>query len=150
MRCILFILFITLILSSCNNDDSPVGASTQPILSVSQTIDSLQFTLIIPKAVFGVRDTLEATLIELNLKTVPETLCVNPVNMPWTLKNDSGKVVLWGPQIIEFHCTEEIISPQQSIVVGIIWCPMPLMPVGSYVLNVDLYPPNLSLNLSIK
>jgi hypothetical protein len=146
MRSILLLLFIIMVIGGCRKDNNSVESSTQPILSVSRIIDSSKYTLTIPHSVFGVSDTLEGTLTELNLKGVPETLYVNTANMEWTLKNDGGEIILHGPQFISNMATQEIIAPNQSTVVGLLAETYTHLPKGSYVLNVG---GSLDLSLSL-
>ncbi len=154
MRNILFILSIVLVINGCKKDTNPVESTTQPTLSVSTVIDSLQYMLTIPKAVFGIHDTLKASLTALNLRAAPETLLVNIGNMPWTLKNDNGEVIMYGPRVISKYIITEVITSHQSTLIGAMGQPIadssgnPVQ-VGSYVLSAGSFS-NLSLSLSIQ
>ena len=110
--------------------------------------------LTIPKAVFGIHDTLKASLTALNLRAAPETLLVNIGNMPWTLKNDNGEVIMYGPRVISKYIITEVITSHQSTLIGAMGQPIadssgnPVQ-VGSYVLSAGSFS-NLSLSLSIQ
>ena len=119
--------------------------------SVSKVIGNLQYTLSIPKSVFGIHDTLRASMNALNISTMPETLYVNYGNIDWTLKNGSGRTIMSGPKVKSDYLIMEILKPNQSGLVGLISAPIldssgnPVQ-AGSYLLSSG----SLSLELFIQ
>ena len=104
-----------------------VSGRTSPAISassVSKVIGNSQYTLSIPKSVFGIHDTLTASMNALNISTIPETLYVNYGNIEWTLKNASGKTIIWGPHIMSNYLIKEVLAPNQSTLVGLINTPI--------------------------
>jgi hypothetical protein len=124
---------------------------TSPVSSVSTVKGNLQYTFSIPKTVYGIHDTLRASMNALNIGRVPESLSVNFGNLNWTLKNADGKTVMRGPHFISNYLILEVLDPQQWGLTGLINAPIadssgnPVQ-VGSYVLNSG----SLSLNLFIQ
>ena len=96
-------------------------------MSVSQVQDSLQYTFAIRKAVFGIHDTLSASVTAFNQSAEPETLIVSIGNFQWSLKNDSGRTLMSGPErypltqypiarlIFKSHQSNEIFEVYQAI-----------------------------------
>jgi hypothetical protein len=117
-------LSIALIINGCKKNSNPVASVTNPALSVSQTSDSMQYTFAIPRTVFGIHDTLSASFTAFNQSAEPETLMISEGNFQWSLKNDSGRILMWGPArnpyplqriIINSHQSEVIFGIQQAI-----------------------------------
>ena len=102
MRCFILALSIVLIISSCKKSSNPVTSVTNPAVSVSQVSDSMQYTFAIPKAVFGIHDTLSASFTAFNQSAEPETLMISVGNFQWSLKNDSGRTLMSGPDQLLF------------------------------------------------
>jgi hypothetical protein len=96
MRYCIFVISIALIINGCKKISNPVASETNPTLSVSQVQDSLQYTFAIPKTVFGVHDTLSATLTAFNQSAETDTL-IYGVFLQWSLKNDSGRTLMGNP-----------------------------------------------------
>jgi hypothetical protein len=120
-------------------------------VSVSNVIGNLQYTFTIPKSVFGIHDTLRASMTAMNTGTVPETLYVNYGNIRWMLNNAEGDTIMSGPRVISNYLIREVILSNQSALVGLISAPImdksgnPVQ-AGSYQLRSG----SLTLNLMIK
>jgi hypothetical protein len=97
MRYFIFALSVALIISGCKKSSNPVESVTNPALSISQVIDSMQYTFAIPRAVFGIHDTLSATLTAFNQSAETDTL-IYGVFLQWSLKNDSGRTLMGNPK----------------------------------------------------
>ncbi|MGA9407267.1 MAG: hypothetical protein WBW71_09060 [Bacteroidota bacterium] len=114
MRYCIFALSIALIVNGCKKSSDPVASITDPPLSVSQVSDSMQYTFAIPKAVFGIPDTLSASFTAFNQSAEPETLMLSEGNFTWSLKNDSGRTLMSGPEPNPYPITQVIFNPHQS------------------------------------
>ena len=114
MRCFILALSIVLIISSCKKSSNPVTSVTNPAVSVSQVKDSMQYTFAIPKAVFGIHDTLNGSVTALNQSAEPETLIISEGDFQWSLKNDSGRTVMSGPERNPYPIAQVIFNPHQS------------------------------------
>ena len=152
MRNIIFIFSLTLIINGCRINDNPVASTDNTSLSINSVQDSLQYTFEINKANFEADDTLKTALTVTNIGTVPDTILVPGCNggMPWTLKNDSGITVNWGPRVICDHVAMEVLESNQSAVIGEIYEPIMEMSdnqTGSFVFSTIF---NLSLNLHVQ
>lgn len=120
--------------------------------SVSTDVGNLKYTLSIPKTVFGVHDTLRASMTAMNMGAAPETLYVNCGNMKWVLINGSGRTIMSGPRFISNHLGMEILASNQSALVGLISSPIAdssgnQVQAGPYSLITDY---SLKLNLMIQ
>ena len=114
MRYFIFVLSITLIINGCKKNSDPVASVADPTLSVSQTRDSMQYTFAIPKSVFGIHDTLSASFTAFNQSAEPETLMLSEGNFQWSLKNDSGRTLMSGPEPNPYPIARLIFNPHQS------------------------------------
>ncbi len=74
----------------------------------------MQYTFAIPKAVFGIHDTLSASLTAFNQSAEPETLMLSDGNFQWLLKNASGRTLMGGPEPNPYPITQIIFTPHQS------------------------------------
>jgi hypothetical protein len=144
VRIILSFLFIVIIINGCKNSSNPITSGTDTPLSVSQVRDSMQYTFAIPKDVFGIHDTLSASITAFNQSTVPETLVIYMGNFQWSLKNDSGRTLMWGPEVIPqivyqlvlySHQSKEIYGMRQ-VIMDTSGAPVV---AGSYLLQGKLY-----------
>ena len=130
MRYFIFALSVALIIYGCKKSSNPVESVTNTALSVSQVRDSMQYTFAIPKAVFGIHDTLSASVTAFNQSAETETLIVSIGNIQWSLKNDSGRTLMSGPEptyplpltqipiarlIFNSHQSKEIFEVYQAI-----------------------------------
>ncbi len=114
MRYFILALFIALIINGCKKSSNPVASVTKPAVSVSQVRDSMQYTFAIPKAVFGIHDTLSASVTAFNQSAEPETLIISEGDFQWSLKNDSGRTVMSGPERNPYPIAQVIFNPHQS------------------------------------
>jgi hypothetical protein len=126
--------------------------------SVGQVVGDLLYSFSIPKTVFGVNDTLKASMNVLNIGTVPDSVFVGPGSFNWKLKNGSGQIVMQSPIFSIPRLGLKVIAPNQSLPVGLINAPLKdssgnsLKP-GSYTLSAtdsNLNGNTLSLNLTIQ
>ena len=125
MRYFIFALSVALIISGCKKSSNPVESVTNTALSVSQVRDSMQFTLVIPKTVFGIHDTLSMSFTVYNQSAEPETLMISIGEFQWLLKNDSGRTVMREPGplanprsfpiVFNPHQSKEIFGVNQAI-----------------------------------
>jgi hypothetical protein len=123
MRYFILALSIALIFNSCKNDVIVYPKYNQ-ILSVSAVLDSMQYTFAIPRAVFGIHDTLSASFTVYNQSAEPETLMISIGSFQWSLKNDSGRTLMGPPilfiprsqpLILNSHQSKEIFGLYQAI-----------------------------------
>jgi len=121
-------LLIALIALSCNNfnDDAIVSQSEPPNqfrmepppLSASHIVDSVFYTFAIPKVIYGINDTLSATLTMYNLSVSVKTLyfvCSPSYSVLWSLNNASGQTLLYGPGAICQVIAPLLLNPHQSL-----------------------------------
>jgi len=114
MRYFILALSIALIFNSCKNDVIVYPKNNQ-ILSASAVLDSMQYTFAIPRAVFGIHDTLSASFIAYNQSAEPETLMISIESFRWSLKNDSGRTLMGGPPLLSIPRSQPLIlNPHQS------------------------------------
>jgi hypothetical protein len=114
MRYFILALSIALVIYGCKKSSNPVASAT-PALSVSQVSDSMQYTFAIPKAVFGIHDTLSASFTAYNQSAEPETLNTSIGTFQWSLKNDSGRTLMSGPPLLfNGPARRLILNPHQS------------------------------------
>jgi hypothetical protein len=135
-----------------NSSGTSTGGS-----SVGQVVGDLLFSFSIPKTVFGINDTLSASMNALNIGTVTEPLAINPENISWTLRNERGQIMMRGPKFISHIVVLDVIAPNQSLLVGLISAPLKdslgnSLKSGSYTLSTSAYlgVNTLSLNLNIQ
>ncbi|MFZ1976839.1 MAG: hypothetical protein WAV76_02690 [Bacteroidota bacterium] len=115
MRYFILALSIALIINGCKNSSNPIASLINPALSVSQVSDSMQYTFAIPRAVFGIHDTLSASFTAFNQSAEPETLMISLVSVQWSLKNDSGRTLMGGPPLLFIPASRPfILNPHQS------------------------------------
>jgi len=114
MRYFIFVLSIALIITSCKKSSNPVTSGTNPAVSVSQVKNSMQYTFAIPKAVFGIHDTLSASITAFNQLAEPETLMFSEGNFHWSLISNSGRTLMSGPEPNPYPIEELIFNPHQS------------------------------------
>jgi hypothetical protein len=114
MRYFILAFSIALIVNGCKKSSNPVASGTNPTWSVSQVRDSIQYTFATPKAVFGIQDTLSALVTAFNQSAEPETLIVSEGDFQWSLKNDSGRTLMGGPEPNPYPIARLIFNPHQS------------------------------------
>jgi len=114
MRYFILALSIAFIINGCKKSSNPVTSVTNPAVSVSQVSDSMQYTFAIPKAVFGIHDTLSASFTAFNQSAEPETLIISKGSFQWSLKNDSGRTLMSGPERNPYPIAQLIFNPHQS------------------------------------
>jgi hypothetical protein len=112
--------FISLIVSlilfyGCKNNI--VAPANDQSFSSTQTQNGIVYSLSVPKLTFGVYDTLKAQLTAYNQSMVPDTLVTgfSPNLFNWTLKDDTGKIIMWGP-FPDVYLVEQIfLNPYQEV-----------------------------------
>jgi hypothetical protein len=151
-----------LISDGCTKSSNSVTPITNQTLTTEAVSDSIQYTFAIPKGVFGIHDTLSATLTAYNQSSKPETLVVgyNPYLYTWSLKNESGRVIMFGPMGANNLLRMISINPNQSSVMYSIHQAIAdtsggPVTAGSYVLQWNLNNRvttllSFSLNLSLQ
>jgi hypothetical protein len=75
VRSILFIISATLLFSGCEKSSDSVEPMTDQTMSTGPVSDSILYTFAIPKAVFGIHDTLSATLTAHNESSTLTVFC---------------------------------------------------------------------------
>ena len=105
------------IFNGCNKSSNSVTPITNQTLSTQAVNDSIQYTFAIPKGVFGIHDTLSATLTAYNQSSKPETLLVSysPYFYTWSLKNVGGITIMYGPIGADNSIAMIPLNPKQSI-----------------------------------
>jgi hypothetical protein len=152
MRCTIVILSLLLLWAGCsrNNPISPVNDTIQ--------FDSLQVTFAIPRALFGVQDTLVATTTVYNPKADTVSLAIFNCNaIEWSVQDESGKTRLssiLGPQCLSLteysilpHQSQEI--PQCRVVIAIVDLVRPQAVPSSYMLNAEDHLGTFSLKFAV-
>jgi len=155
MRYFIFVLSIALIINGCKKGSNPVASVTNTTLSDSQVRDSMQYTFAIPKAVFGIHDTLSASVTAYNQSAEPDTLMISGGNFEWSLKNDSGRTLMWGPPRLPYPIQRLIINSHQSGVVfgmhqAIVETSGAPVVAGSYILQCEWRSMLFTLDLSLQ
>jgi len=177
-------LIVALVAFSCNNlndnelivqSNTPPYRPTRPLivppLSSSHTVDSVLYTFAIPQATFGINDTLSATLTMYNQSTSVDTLyfeCGPAYAILWSLKNDSGRTVIFGGGPVCRVIVPLLLNSHQTLQYQVIDEPIKNIPgilddqSGSYVLqgqmnnmspswsfdfDITIYSPSAPLNL---
>jgi len=102
MRYVFFLIVSLIIFNGCEHTGDTFSLyppDKQPTLSVSNIKDSILYTLTIPKSTFENNDTLTAKLIAFNESTVSVTLysSYSPNFYTWSLKNNAGRTIMFGP-----------------------------------------------------
>jgi len=155
MRHNIFVFVVLLTFVCCKQNSNTVVPVATPKLSVNNIQDSILYTFIIPKAVFGIHDTLSATVTAYNQTAMPETLVVGPSSYSWFLQNNNGQTIMYGPrvwpwilwkQVIEGHESVEIYSIHreiadtsgQPIIAGPYSLHANIRGVPSFILNLSL------------
>jgi hypothetical protein len=151
-------LIVFLILNTgCRHSSNAVGPETDSVpcingVAVSDVQGSLLYTFAIAKATFQAHDTLNGTLTIANQSSSTDTIGL-PVYVPWSLKDTSGRTVMYGPQAIANYHTLVPLGPHQSqtfLVMHEAFVDTSglLLSAGSYQLQGRL-PTSLSFALSI-
>lgn len=155
MRYIAFVIFTFLIINGCKKSTNSVAPPIEPILSVSQVSDSIQFTFALPKAAFGIHDTLGASFSALNQAAEPETLMISEGNVQWSLINESGRTLMSGPErypyplqllILNSHQLKDIFDLHQAVIDT---SGVPVI-AGSYILQMLYGSMSFTLDLSLQ
>ncbi|MHB8579193.1 MAG: hypothetical protein ACYDA4_04955 [Ignavibacteriaceae bacterium] len=102
MRYVFSLIVSLIIFNGCEHTGDTFSLyppDKQPTLSVSSIKDSILYTFAVPKTTFGIYDTLSAKLIAYNESTVPDTLysSYSPYFYTWSLKNNTGRTIMFGP-----------------------------------------------------
>ena len=118
MRYLICVLSLLLIFDGCNKNSNSVTPITNQTLTTQAVSDSIQYTFAIPKAVFSIHDTLSATLTAYNQSSQPVNLVVgySPYLYTWSLKNNSGRVIMFGPMGANNSQRLIPLNPKQSSV----------------------------------
>jgi hypothetical protein len=114
MRYIISLIVSLIIFNGCKNNT--VAPGNDQSLSAIQVQNGIIYTLSVPKLSFGINDTLKAQLSAFNQSMVPDTLVTgfSPYLYNWTLKNDTGKVIMSGP-FPDVYLVERIfLNPNQE------------------------------------
>jgi len=147
MRYLIFIISVFVILNGCKNNSNSVALTSGQTVVITRAVkDSIQYTFATSKAIFGVHDTLNATVIAFNQSVRVDTVLVGlgPRWFGWSLVNESGKSVMASSVISDNSIIIEPLNPHQSIeIYGIhqviadsSGAPLP---AGSYTLQAFLY-----------
>lgn len=114
----LFVLLLLISVVGCKHSSNVTGPVTTLPTSVSDTLDGILFTFSVSKEAMGVQDTLNASLIAFNQTAVPETLWVgveNPEFFTWSIRNESGRIVMSGPNPATGTRYPVTVNPYQSV-----------------------------------
>jgi len=154
-----FVLFVSLIIFyGCTpNSVAPINDQS---LSVSHVQNNTLYTLSVSKYIFSIHDTLTAKLTVYNQSTVMDTLysSFSPFFYNWTLKNNAGKIIMFGPNGANNSIRNLYLNPNQESILYDLYQAIkdtsgsPLLP-GSYTLQWNLnniYVTYLSFTLNIK
>jgi len=159
MRFSIVTSILILFFSGCKNNSNSVAPVDQS-LSVSIVRDSLQYTLEVPKTVFGVHDTLIASMTVYNQSMSTDTLYLQGgssyYNGRWTLNKDSTRTIMFGPKgpipliivlfplashkTLESSIIHEVIADTSGAAVT----------PGSYTLQAQFYGLTFKLNISLQ
>ncbi len=156
MRYLVFIFSVLFIFSSCKKNDGSIIPSEDQELSSSSGSNGIMYTFAIPKDTLGVKDTLSATVTAFNQSAVPETLVISGVRgfFSWSLKNTSGKTIMYGPTIFNNLIAKTLFAAKGSAVIGgihqkIIDTSGAVVVPGSYILQSSLYNGSITFSLNI-
>ena len=116
MRYIIFCISIIIILGGCKNNS--VAPTNGQILSTSAVLDNIQYSFAIPKAEYGIHDTLNATLTAYNQSSSTDTIYTSysPYFYSWSLRNAGGKIIMYGPVGADNLIRIITLNPNQSTV----------------------------------
>jgi hypothetical protein len=154
----MFVVLILLVGNGCKQNNT-VAHGTAPTLSVSNVKDSILYTFVIPKTVFGINDTLSAalTLYNQSISTDTLTMIVGSLYYSglWTLKDERGKTFMDGPKIIPLTLTKVLLASHQSLSDRVIYQVFAdssgaLLVAGSYILQEQIFSVSLTLNISLQ
>jgi hypothetical protein len=146
---IVLAVLLTLV-NGCDQRNEVLSPGAGTLLS-----NGLRFTLAAAKASFGIHDTLMASVTVRNQGAVADTIVVGSSLFRWSLQNDSGKVIMYGPRATSWLLTLVPVRPGQSLEIYDIReaiADTSGMPVaaGSYVLKATAGSIPLSLNLTLR
>ena len=156
MKNLAFFVAIVFAIGGCQSNSNmvaPIGDQT----SVSNVRDGLQYTFSIPKPILGIHDTLNAFMTVYNQSARPETALIGNIYglFSWSLKNERGRVIMFGPLAFSQLVGRVPIGPQESKqIFGIYRQPiadtsgMPVLP-GHYLLQSTLYNNSMSFSLGL-
>jgi hypothetical protein len=100
----------------CLVNSTTVAPGNDQSLSAIQVQNGIIYTLSVPKLTFEIHDTLKAQLSAFNQSMEPETLVTgfSPYLFNWTLKNDTGKVIMFGPFPDVYTVERIFLNPHQE------------------------------------
>lgn len=159
MRYRLFVLFVLMTMIGCKQSNDTVTQVTDPPLSVSNVRDSILYTFAIPKSTFGIHDTLSATLILYNQSSSTDTLVLRSAGVfysgSWSLKNENGRTITYGPQVIPQNVARVPLGSHQSLgglVIDQVIADTSGASVvpGSYILQESFSSLTFTLNISLQ
>ena len=110
MRNIFMLIIAMLAINGCKNGGNPVSSETR-------MVNSLQYTFATSKTSFGIHDTLIATMTVYNPTDVPETIYVGLSVFNWSLQNQSGRIIMYGPWVSNWSLYKLPINPHQSKII---------------------------------
>jgi len=114
MRYPLFVLFLYLFNSGCNEDGSPTQSTNKSTI-VNTLSDSILYTLTIPSGSFSIQDSLKGIYSVLNQAKTSRTFysADSPI-FGWTLKNDNDISVITMAAGVSHHSTVFTPNPNES------------------------------------
>jgi hypothetical protein len=142
------ILFVLVLFCSngCKNDivDSSQGQATY----ATAIKDSIQYTILLSKPAYDISDTIRASVFVRNLASTSQTLEIGESQFTWSIGNDSGRILMYGPTLYPLIIEYKKIAPNNildlsndgySIYRKIIDTSGRLVLAGNYSLHAEIY-----------
>jgi len=112
---IAFSLLLGVILGGCKKDSNPTDNGTPAQLSITQVSDSISYNLTIPKATFGLTDTLKGSFIVLNQSQSLRVFNFEyQQQIQWTVRSDTDRVVMFQPKLLSPAYSQFQLNPNES------------------------------------
>jgi len=118
----LFCIFLGVL--GCKPGDSATDPQRDAAVSVSRIDGRTQYTFSVPHSIFGIHDTITASMTATNIGAVPETLGINYGWLLWALKDSTGRTITSGPGVMSSYLMMRVLEPLQSAEIGSMYVPI--------------------------
>jgi hypothetical protein len=148
MRCSFIFVILLFVFTGCKE-------SSDTITSVTDDVNGLQYTFSAPKAIFGIHDTLSATVTVFNQSSLPETVSVSGFSFHWSLEYENGRPIMSGPKAFSWFIARSSLGSHQSAKIydfreAIADTSGRPVPPGPYLLKASADALHFSLNLLLE
>ena len=150
MKTLLVVLTILLASEGCKKNSNPANPNHDPMLSTSQVIDGVRYTLSVTDLSFGTSDTLDAVFAVTNQAATTRTFSFgNLQQFHWSFCKDTSSVVMYQPHILLPALSGFTLNPGETKTYAIHQAirdenGATVVP-GSYVIFAGLLHPNSAL-----